>query len=102
MRFYVENNSLQDPFYQQVLALMFLEQGQTRGYLSITPDARKKGEKFDRIEGNLEPLNSSGRLILNIDEQDNPHMLSPGEQRTSKVEIRGVLCCLQRQSSMYQ
>lgn len=82
IRFYIENNSLQDPFYEQVLAPMFLEMGKERGYLSITPDTRKKGEKFDRIEGNLEPLNRAGRLVFNIDERDNPHMRRLEEQFT--------------------
>jgi hypothetical protein len=42
--------------------------------VNITPDERKKPEKAIRIEGGLEPLNRSGRLILNEAEKANPHM----------------------------
>jgi hypothetical protein len=71
----VENNSLQDPFYEQVFQPLFLAKGKEKGYyLPIRPDGRKKPEKFTRIEGNLEPLHRNGQLILNIAEKDNPHM----------------------------
>ncbi|MFN4249278.1 MAG: hypothetical protein ACK4EY_16240 [Flavipsychrobacter sp.] len=72
---YIENNSLQDPFYEQVLIPMINQKAKEHGgYLSVTPDTEKKGEKWFRIEGALEPLNRTGKLILNIDEQDDPHM----------------------------
>ena len=50
------------------------------GFIGIIPDTRAKPEKFDRIEGNLEPLNRLGKLVLNIDEKDNPHMKRLEEQ----------------------
>lgn len=72
---YIENNTLQDPFYEQVLLPLIFAKGRERGkVLGITPDARKKPEKFFRIEGTLEPKNRLGLLILNIAEKDNPHM----------------------------
>ncbi|MPM00631.1 hypothetical protein SDC9_46859 [bioreactor metagenome] len=72
---YVENNSLQDPFYEQVFKPLFSELAKKRGYyLLMRGDNRKKPDKFVRIEGNLEPLNRNGQLILNIKEKDNPHM----------------------------
>lgn len=72
---YIENNSLQDPFYEQVLLPLIKEKGKAEGsVLNITPDDRAKPEKFFRIEGTLEPCNRLGLLILNIDEKDNPHM----------------------------
>ena len=78
---YVENNSLQDPFYEQVLKPLILEMGKRRShYMFLTPDERKKPEKFARIEGNLEPLNRQGRLILNIAEKDNLNMQRLEEQ----------------------
>lgn len=78
---YVENNSLQDPFYQQVLQPLILEMGKKRShYVFLTPDERKKPDKFARIEGNLEPLNRQGRLIMNIAERNNPHMQRLEEQ----------------------
>lgn len=74
--FYIENNTLQDPFYTQVLLPLIFKKGSEPGQtvLSIAPDDRKKPDKYFRIEGNLEPLNRNGLLILNVDEKDNPHM----------------------------
>lgn len=81
LRCFIENNTLQDPFYEQVFKPIFLNKGKERGfYINISPDARKKPEKFARIEGNLEPLHRAGRLVLNIKEKDNPHMLRLQEQ----------------------
>jgi hypothetical protein len=78
---YIENNSLQDPFYEQVLSpLMYAEGAAREHYVHVSPDERKKPDKFARIEGNLEPLNRTGRLIFNIAEKDNPHMLRLEEQ----------------------
>lgn len=78
---YIENNSLQDPFYEQVFSPLMYAEGAARGhYVHISPDERKKPDKFARIEGNLEPLNRTGRLIFNIAEKDNPHMLRLEEQ----------------------
>ncbi|MBI9055510.1 MAG: hypothetical protein JEY96_16930 [Bacteroidales bacterium] len=79
--FFTENNTLQDPFYQQVFLPLFVEKGREKGhFLSIAADDRKKPDKFSRIEGNLEPLNKQSRLILNIDQKDNPHMKRLEEQ----------------------
>lgn len=73
--YYVENNSLQDPFYEQVLLPLIYAKGKdNNGVLPITPDTRDKPEKWFRVEGTLEPLNRLGLLILNIEEKDNPHM----------------------------
>lgn len=78
---YIENNSLQDPFYEQVFIPLFSQAAKERGVLiPITPDDRKKPDKFSRIEGNLEPLNRAGRLVLNEKERDNPHMQRLEEQ----------------------
>lgn len=72
---YIENNSLQDPFFGQVLLPLIFGKGKDEGsVLNITPDDRAKPDKFFRIEGNLEPKNRLGLLVLNIDEKDNPHM----------------------------
>lgn len=77
---FIENNKLQDPFYQQVFLPIFNEKGREKGFIGIIPDERKKPEKFERIEGNLEPFNRQGKLILNIDEENNPHMKRLEEQ----------------------
>jgi hypothetical protein len=80
-KIYVENNTLQDPFYEQVLLPLIFEQGKKYNLtLPITPDTRKKPDKFFRIEGTLEPLNRLGLLILNIDEENEPSMKRLKEQ----------------------
>lgn len=71
---FIENNSLQDPMFQQVIVPLFNEKAKTCGHVSLTPDTRKKPDKFARIEGNLEPLNRTGKLIFNEAEDGNPHM----------------------------
>lgn len=78
---YIENNSLQDPFYQQVFIPLFKDFAREKGHsINITPDDRKKPDKFSRIEGNLEPLNRLGNLIFNEAEIKNPHMQRLKEQ----------------------
>lgn len=78
--YYIENNTLQDPFYEQVFIPLFSQMAVERGALSISPDVRKKPDKFTRIEGNLEPLNRVGSLVFNIDERHNAHMKRLEEQ----------------------
>lgn len=76
IRVWVENNSLQDPFYEQVLLPLIFERRKAWGYdLPITPDTRKKPEKWERIEAGLEPMNRLDRLIFNEREKDDPHMM---------------------------
>ncbi|MES2238869.1 MAG: hypothetical protein V4497_01290 [Bacteroidota bacterium] len=72
---WIENNSLQNPFYEQVILPHIYRIGNERNtFLPIRPDDRKKPEKYARIEGTLEPLNRLGHLIFNIIEKANPHM----------------------------
>jgi len=76
--FYVENNGLQNPFYEQLLLPLIYEKGKAEhenNILSITPDDRDKPEKWTRIEATLEALNRLGLLIFNSAEKENPHML---------------------------
>ncbi|MGE4345930.1 MAG: hypothetical protein AB7D46_00805 [Flavobacteriaceae bacterium] len=74
-RVYVENNSLQDPFYEQVIIPLIRQKERERNQpLPITPDGRKKPEKFYRIEGTLEPIHRNGNLVFNIKEHKNPNM----------------------------
>lgn len=77
---YIENNTLQDPFYEQVFMPLFAKNGKEKGFISIVPDTRKKPDKFVRIEGNLEPLNRNNQLIFNIEERNNPNMQRLEEQ----------------------
>lgn len=72
---YIENNTLQDPFYQQVLLPLIFQKGkEKKNVLPVSPDDRDKPDKWFRIEGTLEPLNRMGLLILNEEEKENPHM----------------------------
>jgi hypothetical protein len=72
---FIENNGFQEPFYDQVLKPLIFQKGQEKGMIvPVTPDDRDKPEKFTRIEGTLEPLNTNGLLILNEDEKSDPHM----------------------------
>lgn len=75
VRVYIENNSLQNPFYEQVLLPMIYQQANATGvFLPITGDDRDKKDKYTRIEGTLEPVNRLGHLIFNEAESENPHM----------------------------
>ena len=72
---YMENNKLQDPFFQQVFKpLVAKVRKEHKIALYIRGDEEKKTDKATRIEANLEPLNREGNLILNEAERDNPHM----------------------------
>lgn len=74
--FFIENNTLQNPFYEQVLLPLIHAKGKQPGntVLGIMPDTRTKPDKYFRIEGTLEPLHRMGCLVLNEDEKENPHM----------------------------
>lgn len=86
-RIMIENNSLQDPFWEQVIYPGIKLKAKSIGrYISVTPDNRKKADKFYRIEGTLEPINRRGELIFNIDEKENPNMEKFKEQWLSVDE----------------
>lgn len=70
-----ENNSLQDPMFQQVFRPAIGKARKRLGIeLSVTPDLRSKGDKATRIEAHLEPLNREGFLVLNEAEKEDPYM----------------------------
>lgn len=72
---YMENNKLQDPFFQQVFQPLIRKVRRERNIsLYIRGDEAKKTDKATRIEANLEPMNREGNLILNEAEKDNPNM----------------------------
>ena len=72
---YMENNKLQDPFFQQVFKPLVAKVRNERNVqLYIHPDEDRKTDKATRIEANLEPLNREGNLVFNEEERDNPHM----------------------------
>ena len=73
--FVQENNTLQNPFFEQVFMPIVRAKNNVKGdTLHLRSDERKKGDKATRIEASLEPLDREGRLIFNEDEKDNPHM----------------------------
>lgn len=75
---FIENNKLQDPFYQQVFKPIVAQRRKeleaTGRTLHILPDEKKKTDKATRIEAHLEPLNRNGQLVFNEAERKNPHM----------------------------
>lgn len=78
---YMENNKLQDPFFNQVFKpLLYAENEKRHTSLVITGDERRKTEKATRIEANLEPVDRNGAWVFNEDERDNPHMQALIEQ----------------------
>lgn len=80
-RVYVENNSLQNPFYEQVLIPLRNQLHNKEKYrVPLRPDNRKKPDKNERIEGTLEPLNREGNLIFNVDRKEDPHFVRLEEQ----------------------
>ena len=74
--YYIENNSLQDPFYEQVFQPLIREENRIRKEdLFITGDTKPKTDKAARIEANLEPIDRNGAWLFNAAEADNPHMV---------------------------
>lgn len=92
LRVSIENNSLQAPHYEQVLLPLIYTKADLYAFtLPITPDARKKPDKFFRIEGTLEPLNRLGQLIFNQAEKDEPNMKRMHDQMLGVSEKATVL-----------
>lgn len=72
---YMENNTLQDPFYEQVFMPLVRQKNDEKStFINIQSDGRKKTDKATRIEANLEPLDRNGLMVLNEEERDNPGM----------------------------
>ena len=79
--FYMEDNALQDPFFQQVFKPLLRDEVKARHKeLFIKPDHRQKIDKAARIEANLEPIDRNGAWVFNEDERANPHMVELIEQ----------------------
>lgn len=73
---YMENNSLQDPFYEQVYQPLMHQVGKERKrMIYVMPDKRKKPDKYTRIEANLEPIHRMGLLVFNKSEENDPNMI---------------------------
>ncbi len=92
LKVWIESNSLQHPFFEQVIEPLIEQLADEYGLnLPVKEDTRKKPEKFFRIEGALEPLNRTNRLIFNIKEKENPHMKRMQDQMLSVSESATVL-----------
>mgnify|MGYP001382797975 CR=1 FL=1 len=86
-KIFVENNSLQDPFYEQVIVPLIQKLWQNTKYrIPIRPDKRRKPAKFERIEGTLEPLNRNKLLKFNAAEKENPYMVRMEEEMLGVTE----------------
>ena len=73
--YYIENNKLQDPFYQQVFKPLLRDEVERRKtQLYIKGDERKKTDKATRIEANLEPIDRNCQWVFNEEEENNPMM----------------------------
>jgi len=91
-RIHIENNSLQDPHYTQVLLPLIYSKANDYGFtIPITEDKRRKADKFFRIEGTLEPLNRLGNLIFNIKEKEEPNMIRMHDQMIGVSENAKVM-----------
>lgn len=73
---FIENNGLQNPFFEQVLMPLIYQKGKEYigGVLSVSPDTERKGDKWFRIEADLEPLFRVGDFVFNEEEKGDPHM----------------------------
>lgn len=94
----LECNTLQEPFHDQVITPLNYKYATEKQLttLHLIKDTRKKGEKWFRIEAVLQPLSSSGHLVFNIAEKDNPHMKRLEAQfkaaRATSKELDGPDC----------
>lgn len=79
---WIENNSLQEPFWEQVLKPLVKSVAKilNRIPLFMSLDKRKKDDKYTRIEGTIEPIYKQGCLYFNVDEKDNPSMQKMEEE----------------------
>lgn len=79
-KMFIENNSLQDPHFQQVIKPLLEKYRKEHGVrLPIREDKRKKADKFDRLE-NMADDNNDGNIIWNEKEKENPMMIEMEDQ----------------------
>lgn len=94
VKIYIENNSLQDPFYKQVILPLLYQKAlkeKLRDIPPITPDSRKKPDKFERIEGTLEPINRLGNLVFDKRLESEPNMVRMHDQMLGVSESSKVM-----------
>ena len=74
-KMFIENNTLQDPHYQQVVKPLLEKYRKEHGVkLPVREDRRKKADKYERLE-NMADDNNDGNIIFNEEEKDNPMMV---------------------------
>ena len=74
-KMFIENNSLQDPHFQQVVKPLLEKYRKEHGVkLPVREDKRKKADKFERLE-NMADDNTDGNIIFNEKEKENPMMV---------------------------
>lgn len=79
-KIFIENNSLQDPHFQQVVKPLLEKYRKENGVkLPVREDKRKKADKFERLE-NMADDNNDGNIIFNEKEKDNPMMVEMEDQ----------------------
>lgn len=63
---YIENNSLQNPHYEQVIkpAILIKADQDCVDIIPIREDDRGKPDKYERIEGTLQPIDERGDLLF--------------------------------------
>ncbi len=79
-KMFIENNSFQDPHFQQVLKPLLEKFRIENGFkIPLREDKRKKADKYERIEA-MADENNEGDIIFNEDEKDNPMMAEMEDQ----------------------
>ena len=74
-KMFIENNTLQNSHYTQVLKPLLEKYRKANGYkLPLREDKRKKADKFERIEA-MKDDNDDGLIIFNEKEKENPMMV---------------------------
>ena len=77
---FIENNTLQDPHYQQVVKPLLEKYRKEHGIkLPVREDKRRKADKFERLE-NMVDDNNDGNIIFNQEEKENPMMIEMEDQ----------------------
>jgi hypothetical protein len=78
--YYMECNGFQVPWFDDVFTPALKKRYLKQGILSVSKDDTDKGPKFQRIEGDLEPLHRNGDLVFNKEEENNSGMKTLIEQ----------------------
>ncbi len=79
-KMFIENNTLQDPHYQQVVKPLLEKYRKEHGIkLPVREDKRRKADKFERLE-NMVDDNNDGNIIFNQEEKENPMMIEMEDQ----------------------